>query len=268
VTTYGEKVAIRARRGVVLASGSFAYNAELVEQHVPALSGRPGSAIEEHDGQAMRAAQWVGADVAHMNNCEVAIHADPGLMARSLVINGLGQRFINEDTYPGRIGVATALQQRNQALIVADQRAVDEAMAAPKATRMIPPPSWVSDDIAELEADAGLPQGSLAATLEAYNRHAAAGADPLFHKAAQWLRPLEGPIGIFDVRGQTSGFPLGGLRTSVDGAVLDVDGDAIPGLFAAGRTTLGIAASNYASGCSLGDGSFFGRRAGRAASTG
>ena len=57
----------------------------------------------------------------------------------------------------------------------------------------------------------------------------------------------------------------GGLRTTTDGAVLPPDGEAIPGLFAVGRTTSGLAAQGYSSGLSLADGTFFGRRAGRAA---
>jgi 3-oxo-5alpha-steroid 4-dehydrogenase len=47
--------------------------------------------------------------------------------------------------------------------------------------------------------------------------------------------------------------------------VLDGDDDAIPGLFAAGRTTSGLSVGGYSSGLSLGDGTFFGRRAGRCA---
>ena len=63
----------------------------------------------------------------------------------------------------------------------------------------------------------------------------------------------------------TGGFTLGGLRTSVDSEVLHVTGEPIPGLFAAGRCTSGLSAWGYCSGISLGDGSFFGRRAGKAA---
>ena len=54
-------------------------------------------------------------------------------------------------------------------------------------------------------------------------------------------------------------FTLGGLHTSVDGAVLDLDGAPIPGLYAAGRTTSGVAAQGYCSGLSLGDSTLFGR---------
>ena len=60
-------------------------------------------------------------------------------------------------------------------------------------------------------------------------------------------------------------FTLGGLVTTIDGEVVGPGGDAIRGLYAAGRATSGIPSWGYASGTSLGDGTFFGRRAGRAA---
>lgn len=267
VTSFGEEVALHARRSVVLAGGGFAFNPAMVAQHVPVLSGRAGSAVDAHDGQCIRAAQAVGADVAHMGACEAAVHTDPALMIRGIVVDGRGSRVINEDTYPGRIGQELVIHRESQGFVVADEQAVEEAAAdrAPTSPVPRPQPSWVSDDVGELEAAAGIPPGALAATLELYNWHAKQGADPVHHKATRWVRALRAPYGLFDLRGETSGFPLGGLRTDVDGAVLDVDDEPTPGLRAAGRTTLGVAAGGYASGCSLGDGSFFGRRAGRAA---
>ena len=62
-------------------------------------------------------------------------------------------------------------------------------------------------------------------------------------------------------------FTLGGVESTPDGEVLGLDGRAIDGLFAAGRTTSGVAAFGYASGLSIGDSTFFGRRAGAAAAT-
>ena len=58
-------------------------------------------------------------------------------------------------------------------------------------------------------------------------------------------------------------FTLGGLATDVDARVLGASGAPVPGLYAAGRVAACLAAANYVSGISLGDGSFFGRRAGR-----
>ena len=60
---------------------------------------------------------------------------------------------------------------------------------------------------------------------------------------------------------------VGGLRTTVDGAVLTPDDEVVPGLYAAGRASACIAAPGYSSGLSIGDGTFFGRRAGRHAAT-
>jgi 3-oxo-5alpha-steroid 4-dehydrogenase len=73
-----------------------------------------------------------------------------------------------------------------------------------------------------------LPAGSLQSTVRAHNDAAANAEDPLLHKKPEWCRP-------------------------------------ITGLFAAGRTTSGLAAWGYASGNSLGGGSFYGHRAGRSA---
>ncbi|MGW5116390.1 FAD-dependent oxidoreductase [Streptomyces noursei] len=264
--SYGERVTVRARRGVVLATGSFTYNEEMLAAHAPLLLDRPGSAVEEHDGLAVRLAQALGAGIAHMDACEVALHMDPQYLIRGIMVNGRGQRFINEDTYPGRIGQAALFQQANQTFLVLDEEGFEEARRVSSAPEMLQlRPSWVCETAAELAAEMGLPAGALEATLEVYNRHAAEGRDPLLHKAARWLRPLRGPLGAVDLRGMTSGFALGGLTTGADAEVLHVDGEPIPGLFAAGRATAGIAAWGYASGASLGDGSFFGRRAGRRA---
>ena len=63
-------------------------------------------------------------------------------------------------------------------------------------------------------------------------------------------------------------FTLGGLDTSPQGEVLTPDGDPIAGLYAAGRASACLAAPGYSSGLSLGDATFFGRRAGRSAAAG
>ncbi|EST36527.1 FAD-dependent oxidoreductase [Streptomyces roseochromogenus] len=264
--TYGERVTVRARRGVVLATGGFTYDEEMLAAHAPRLLGRAGAAVEEHDGIAVKLAQALGAGVAHMDACEVALPMDPQYLIRGMVVNDQGQRFINEDTYPGRIGQAALFQQDDQTFLVLDEEGFEEARRVSAAPEFLQPrPAWVCASASGLAAEMGLPPGALEATLDVYNRHAENGRDPLLHKAARWVRPLRGPLGAVDLRGMTAGFALGGLATGADGEVLHVDGSPIPGLYAAGRATAGIAAWGYASGISLGDGSFFGRRAGRAA---
>ncbi|MGW5551669.1 FAD-dependent oxidoreductase [Nocardia beijingensis] len=263
---YGRPVAIRAERGVVLATGSFAYQKEMIEGYAPRLIGRPAAAIEEHDGIGIRLAQALGAELAHMDATEVAFFGDPQLLARGILVNGRGQRYIPEDTYPGRIGQATLIQQDNQAFLVIDEASYEEALTTETSTPFFrQPPTWVAETIAELEAEMGLPGQALQATVDCYNLHAADGADPLLGKKPEWVRPLRGPVAAFDMRGFTAGFTLGGLRTDLDSRVLHVSGEPIQGLFAAGRCTSGLCAGGYVSGASLGDGSFYGRRAGTAA---
>lgn len=264
---YGSDVAIRARRGVVLATGSFAYNEAMVAQYAPRIAGRPAASIEQHDGRAIQMAQALGADLAHMDATEVAIFADPQQLVRGILVNSRGQRYVAEDTYPGRIGQLTLYHQDNTAYLIIDGDAQDEAMASLSPQLMMRPPTWVGETVAELESEIGLPPGSLQATVAAYNEGATHGADPLLHKKPQWLRPIGSPVGAIDLSECTGGFTLGGLATTLDAEVLHVSGDPIPGLFAAGRSAAGLAAWGYASGISLGDGSFYGRRAGRGAAS-
>jgi 3-oxo-5alpha-steroid 4-dehydrogenase len=265
---YGHEITIRARRGVILATGSFAYNETMVAQYAPRILGRPAASVEQHDGVGIRMAQALGADLAHMDATEVAIMIDPQLLVRGILVNGRGQRYVAEDTYPGRIGQLTLYYQDNIAYLIIDDAAHQQALATGSPLVALSTPSWVGETVAELESEIGLPLGALQATVAAYNDGAARGEDPVLHKKREWLTPIGSPIGAIDLRGNTGGFTLGGLRTTLAAEVVHVSGDPIPGLYAAGRVAAGLAAWGYASGISLGDGSFYGRRAGRAAATG
>ncbi|GAA3383449.1 FAD-dependent oxidoreductase [Cryptosporangium minutisporangium] len=264
--TAGQPVRLRARRGVVLASGGFGADTAMLEQHSPRLAGNWLVGTDGDDGRGIRMAQAVGAAVRHMDAGQVAFPADPALVFRSILLDARGRRFVTEDTYPGRIGQTALFRQDRQVFVLFDETADEELRSK---TGVPPRPTWVSDDLPELAALMGVPADVLTQTVETYNAHAARGEDPLFGKSARWLRPLRPPYGVVDLRKIPYGiFTLGGLHTSVRGEVLDSGGDPIPGLFAAGRVTNGIPAWGYCSGTSLGDATFFGRRAGRAAGSG
>ncbi len=259
----GRDLLVRARRGVVLTAGGFVLDDAMVDQHVPELARCSFRLGNEHDrGSAIRMAQAVGAAVRRMNAAEVAVPlTPPRSLVAGILVNGAGQRFINEDTYYGRVGQEALFCQDGRVFLIVDEELYQPTRAGHHAT-------WVAESVEELESDIGLPEGSLGATLQLYNRSAVEGEDPVFHKAAAFVRPLVPPLGAFDLTVENSiyaAFTLGGLSTLPDGEVLGVDGSPIAGLFAAGRTTAGIAAFGYASGISLGDATFFGRLAGRRA---
>lgn len=259
---FGDILAVRARRGVVLASGGFGANPAMLDHHAPALAGQYPLGTDGDDGTSIRLGQGLGAGLRHMDAGQAAFPSVPALMYPSVIVNEQGQRFINEDTYAGRVGQAALFHQRGRTFLVTDEATFG---SVPEADRWGAQPTWAAGTVVELEADMGLPERALQATVEVYNHHAVTGRDPLFHKRAEFLRPLQAPFGAIDLRQLPfSVFTIGGLHTSVDGEVLGAGGDPIPGLYAAGRASSGIPAWGYLSGTSLGDGTFFGRRAGRA----
>ncbi|MEU0486277.1 FAD-dependent oxidoreductase [Streptosporangium sp. NPDC006013] len=266
VVTFGERSFVKARRGLVLSAGGFGANEAMLAQHSPRLLGNHLTGTDGDDGSAIRMGQAVGAAVRHMEAGQTAFPADPALLCRSLLLDRHGNRFINEDGYPGRVGQASLFRQDRQIFLLYDDTANEETQ---QASGYVVEPTWVSDDLAELETEMGLAPGALTATVGLYNAAAEKGEDPVCHKSARWLRPLKPPYGVLDLRNAMfSIFTTGGLYTSVHGEVLSLDGDPVPGLYAAGRTTSGIPAWGYCSGTSLGDSTFFGRRAGRAVASG
>ncbi|MGX6508912.1 FAD-dependent oxidoreductase [Rhodococcus sp. SJ-2] len=258
---FGEDRYLAARRGVVLAAGGFIYNEHMLADHAPALVGTDKLGVEENDGSVLRAAMVAGAATVRMNAGEAAFSLPPALVKPGLLVNSAAQRFINEDSYLGRVGQHGLFRQDGRVWLIFDERIFDSA----EEFRGPVQPDHVAETVEELAAETGLPPDALAETVAAYNRAAEAGHDELYGKAVRWLGPLRPPFAAIDARRRFRTFTLGGLKTTVDGEVLDHHDVPVPGLYAAGRITSGIPATGYVSGASLGDCTFFGRRAGAAA---
>lgn len=260
----GRRRLVRARRGVVLAAGGFVMNPDMVARHTPLIA--PCAiklGVDGDDGRAIRMAMGAGADAIHMDAAEVAVPlTPPHRLMRGILVDRSGQRFINEDTYYGHIGQEWLFQHDARMYLILDNDIFERNL-------VVMDPTAVEETIEDLERSLELPPGALQQTVEYYNRFAARGEDPLFHKRASLLKPLNTPpFAAVDCRTDNivwATFTLGGLHTRPTGEVLNPDGQIIPGLYAAGRTTSGVAAHGYCSGISLGDGTFFGRKAGRSA---
>ncbi|MFC4053468.1 FAD-dependent oxidoreductase [Actinomadura syzygii] len=271
---YGKTVLYRARTAVILTTGGFVDNEEMLADHAPVLLGHGKVSDGLDDGSGIRMATAIGAATRRMGVVEIALTALPAMVCRGMLVDGLGRRFINEDVYPGHWSVHAVRHQPGPYWTIIDEEGFEDV---PEPDRWGLRPRYVTETLAELETSLGMPRGSLETTVETYNRHAEKGEDPYFHKDPKWVRPLRPPFAAIDPRagffgggaGQggsgVAGFTLGGLRTTVDGEVLTGSGTRVPGLYAAGRAASGMHGEGYVSGTSLGDGTFFGRRAGRAA---
>lgn len=262
-TRMGQRYAVRARGGIVLAAGGFLFNPDMVAKFVPdAARCNYPLGTDGDDGLAIRIAQGVGAGVENMDalECHLPLHP-PRRLSRGIIVNGQGRRFVNEDAYNGRIGQRALLDHDGVAFLL-----VDEDIYEPNwiGLRL----EWACETLEELASDLGVPAVNLATTVARYNRDAARGVDTEFHKRAEFVQPLIAPIGAVDLRVTSTyyaTFTLGGVTTDVDGRVQRSNGVSVPGLFAVGRTAAGIPAHGYVSGISLGDGTYFGRQAGVAA---
>jgi 3-oxo-5alpha-steroid 4-dehydrogenase len=259
---------VRAR-AVILAAGGFVMNPDMVARYVPALGGKLitlGSTYD--DGLGIRLAQSAGAAVEHMGEPFItAPFYPPSSLVKGIIVNKLGQRFVAEDSYHARTSYQVLHQPGAAAYLI-----VDSDHIAEPAMPLVPLKDGF-ETVESMESGLGLPAGSLTATLDRYNQYAARGADPDFGKHPDWLAPQDhGPWGVFDLTlgvALYAGFTLGGIRTSLDGQALREDGSVIGGLYAAGACASNIAqdGNGYCSGTQLGEGSYFGRRAGRHAAS-
>ncbi|MEZ4331507.1 MAG: FAD-dependent oxidoreductase [Myxococcota bacterium] len=261
-TLEGERL-VRARKGVVLTAGGFVYNDAMLARYAPLLrrcAFKVGT--ETDDGLGIRLGLAAGGEAIRMDAGDVSMAIfPPNALRKGIFVNRQGLRFLNEDVYFGRAGETVLFHQEGRAWLIVDDACFERPEMFPIEL------AGVGESIAELEAEAGFPKDALVRSVADYNEHAARGEDPLFHKRAEWLVPLaKPPFAAIDLSVSQpfyGVFTLGGLRIDAHGRVLGASGAPVPGLYAAGRTTSGVAKQGYSSGMSLGDGSFFGRRAGR-----
>lgn len=267
----GEDQFIRARRGVILCTGGFVMNRDMVKRHAPLLlrSLYPIGTVD--DGSGIRLGMSVGATTINMSEGFVTLPwYPPGSLVKGIFINERGQRFINEDCYHGRVSNMILQQPGDRIYLLQDQETYAE-MEYAKVVRV--DIAAAGESWEEVERELKLPNGSLLSTVSIYNEYASRGEDPLFHKAREWLKPLVNPPFVaLDCRVDHcfySSFTLGGLDTLPTGEVLTEDRDVIPGLFAAGRAACGLPrwGAGYSSGMSLADCTFFGREAGKQAAS-
>jgi succinate dehydrogenase/fumarate reductase flavoprotein subunit len=253
-------------RAVVLAAGGFVGNADMVAEHTPSLgSGKLFPLASTYDdGLGLRLGASVGGAWKFMDQAfQTAPFYPPSVLLTGIIVNKFGERFVAEDSYHSRTSSFALEQPDSVAFLIVDSDHIEHP-SFPLCPFI---DGW--ETVEEMAKGLGVPADTLEATLSSYNENAARGDDPDFHKAPEWLEPQDkGPWGAFDLslgKAMYAGFTMGGLSTSLDGQVRREDGSTVGGLYAAGACAANIAqdAKGYASGLQLGDGSYFGRRAGR-----
>lgn len=279
---HGRISRVRARGGVILCAGGFAFDPDRMREHAGAFgAARPLGTLGD-DGAGIALGQSAGAATREMGSCSAwRFICPPPELARGVLVDGAGRRICNEEYYGATLGQRIAAHG-GRAFLVLDAKAWSAARVALRSER-IPGfqrvTGWINlhvnrrkaGSVAALGARCGMPRGALEGCIEKYGADARAGADPL-GKSAELLRPLDTPpFYAIDCSLGSRLFPapcmtLGGLRVEGEtGRVLRPDGSPIAGLYAAGRSAAGVSSRSYVSGLSLADCFFSGRGAGRAA---
>ncbi|BBX94939.1 FAD-dependent oxidoreductase [Mycobacterium lacus] len=279
------RISVRARRGVILATGGFEWDPVLAQAF---LRGPMHGAVSPptNTGDGLRMAMAQGADLANMGEAWwVPIVRIPGdtiegkqrsrsvrlerTRPRSIIVNQAGRRFVNEACdYNSMAGAFHYLDPRGGYVNDRGWIVFDSIHLRRYGFLGITPdeqvPGWFceSSDLTELAAKTGIDADGLIGTVERWNRHVAAGTDPDFGRGSSAYDGYWGDQQATTLAGKTLGpidtapfyaVPLcvgamgtrGGPRTDRDGRVLHVSGQPIPGLFAAGNAMAGVTGRAY-----------------------
>lgn len=276
---------IRARRGIVMATGGFSRNEAMVNAYLRAPIYHPHPP-EGDTGDGHRMGMELGADLRNMNeswgwpvfwdpDTENPIPAyapelgKPGL----IVVNRKGERFFDEAGPYARIirafqhfEPATLEYSNVPAFVIFDavfRMNYSLAMYGPK----MPLPHWMSqaDSLPELANALDIDPDGLERTIERFNRFAEVGEDPDWHRGESafdkqtggdgsrglpnpCLAPLAEPpfYGVAIWPGVLG--TKGGLRINANGQVLNVWGEVIEGLYAVGNCTGSVMGAGYPGG--------------------
>ncbi|WP_155770935.1 FAD-binding protein, partial [Mycobacterium colombiense] len=277
---YACTVDIFARKAVILCAGGYIANRELIATHAPDYRDGLQLGTTADDGSGMRLATAIGAAVDRLDNVSAwRFITPPSAFLGALVVNSHGQRIIDETRYGAAIGHAMIQDHDGRGWILVDQALLKQArnelpqqaiwFQRLQMEAMLRTDRVQAATLEEVAAKAGIDPAGLCQTVAAHNNAAAAGLPDPMGKPAEFVRPIgKGPFSLIAISVKRSlinpcpMFTLGGLVVDEDtGAVKTPSGQPISGLYAAGRTAIGICANSYVSGLSLADCVFSGRRA-------
>jgi fumarate reductase flavoprotein subunit len=271
----GDYVQFNARKGVILCTGDYGNNPEMVKRYLrPAIQDLKvvyEPAVNTGDGHQM--GLWIGADIDDVPHCgmiwDFAIFSHTGLfnLGRQpwLYVNADGERFMNEDLPYGYECNQMLLQPGGFGWAIWDAKYNDEwpKMQSQCCKNMGPPTFlWSPKQLEEALADGNVhtagsiselaqkiqvPAESMERTTARYSELARQGKDIDFGKHSDRLTTLEkAPYYAckMEVRRMIT---LSGLKINTNMQVLDTERQPIPGLYAAGNVSGSFFGDSYAS---------------------
>ena len=267
----GETVTVNAK-AVVLATGGFGANLDMVTKYKPELKGFMTTNAAGAQGQGIEMATAIGADTVDMDQIQIhpTVEANTAALITeglrgdgAVLINAEGKRFIDEVGTRDVVSAAEIAQTGSYSWLVVDQAMVDASSVIQGYIKK--GYTVTGETYEELGKAMGVDEAAFAETMNTWNGYVEAKNDPDFGRTS-FANPLNtAPYYAIKV---TAGVhhTMGGLKINTNTEVLKADDSVIPGLFAAGEVTGGVHGANRLGGNAVADFVVFGRIAGAAAS--
>jgi fumarate reductase flavoprotein subunit len=274
------KLSYGGRRGVVLTSGGFSLNKALLGKFTPTMTRAKAMVGLGTQGDGLKMAWAYGADIRDTPyikatfgfslNAESISDLALVFYYGAIIVNKEGRRFVNESKSYKVLGDAALVQTDAVGIQVFDSSIYENASKGPRSLDALRQKGAIysAPTLKELAEKCGIPPNAIEETVSEYNRNVAKGVDPQFGRvtlAAAYGTPVridKPPFYAFPSTGFILG-TYGGVLINDQAQVVDVFGDIIPGLYAAGEVTGGVHGAAYMTGSAFGKALIFGRIAGK-----
>lgn len=266
----GNTVVVNAK-SVVLATGGFGANLDMVTQYKPELAGFMTTNAAGAQGQGIEMATAIGAGTVDMDQIQIhpTVEANTAALITeglrgdgAILVNANGERFIDEVGTRDVVSAAEIAQPGSYSWLIVDQAMVDASSVIQGYIKKGYTKTGATYE--ELAKELDVDPAAFANTMETWNSYVEAKNDPDFGRTS-FANPLNnGPYYAIKV---TAGVhhTMGGVTINSATEVLKEDGTVIPGLFAAGEVTGGVHGANRLGGTAVADFVVFGRIAGESA---
>lgn len=272
LTPDGQK-SFAARGGVCICTGGFSANPEMVDRYIGGwatrmvLRGSKSTTGENISLTMPLYTKFVNMDQFHSGPILGKTHVNPADVLNSgygVQVNTQGQRYMDENnTYV--IKARTTAQQTldNYAWVIVDSECSVLDKVIPKFDRLNNP-YGKADTIEALCKQVNLPVERVTAVVKAYNDALKAGKLGEMNPPCTYKKPhpiAKAPFYAIPFQGGMTA-TFGGPLINRKAEIQNLDGESIPGLYAAGNSAGGIFFHNYAGGAQLGAALVYGRIAG------
>ncbi|WP_314673820.1 flavocytochrome c [uncultured Solobacterium sp.] len=269
----GHKVTINAK-SVVIATGGFGANAEMVEKYKPELKGFATTNAEGAQGQGIDMATAVGAATVDMDQIQIhpTVHIEEDGNAHliteglrgdgAILVNTEGKRFYDEVSTRDKVSAAIIAQPEKSAWLIVDQSMVDKSAVI--AGYIKSGYTVTGATYEELAKAMGVDEGTFTSTMNTWNQAVEAKSDAEFGRTS-FANPLTAaPYYAIKITPAVH-HTMGGIVINPKAEVLNEKGEAISGLYAAGEVTGGVHGANRLGGNAVADFVVFGRISGQSA---